>query len=47
MASTYLSVSTTSSGTRTKWTTSFWVKRCSTGAEHTIFGSYLDSNNKD
>ena len=47
MASTQLSVSTTSSGTRTKWTTSFWVKRCSTGAEHSIFGSYLDNNNKD
>ena len=47
MANTHLGVSTTSSGTRTKWTTSFWVKRCATGAEHTIFGSYLDNDNKD
>ena len=47
MANTYLKVSTSSSGTRTKWTASFWVKRSSTGSEHTVYGSYLDNNNKD
>ncbi len=47
MASAQLSVSTTSSGTRTKWTTSFWVKRSNIGSENTIFGSYLDNDNKD
>ena len=47
MANTQLSVSTTSSGTRTKWTASFWVKRSNIGNENTIFGSYLDNDNKD
>ena len=47
MANTYLGVSTSSSGTRTKWTTSFWVKRNNLSNENTIFGSYLDNDNKD
>ena len=47
MASTYLGVSTTSSGTRTKWTISFWVKRSNLSNNNIIFGSYLDSSNND
>ena len=47
MANTYLGVSTTSSGTRTKWTTSFWVKRSNLSNKNIIFGSYLDSSNND
>jgi len=47
MASTKLSVSTTSSGTRTKWTISFWVKRSNLSNENCVVGSHLDSSNKD
>ena len=47
MANTYLGISTTSSGTRTKWTTSFWVKRNNLSNENTIFAAYLDNDNKD
>ena len=47
MASTKLSVSTTSSGTRTKWTISFWVKRSNLSNENCVVGSHLDGNNKD
>jgi len=47
MANTYLKVSTSSSGTRTKWTASFWVKRCNLSNKNIIFGSYLDSSNND
>jgi len=47
MANTYLGVSTTSSGTRTKWTISFWVKRSNLSNKNIIFGSYLDSSNND
>ena len=47
MANTYLGVSTTSSGTRTKWTISFWVKRSNLSNENTIFAAYLDNDNKD
>ena len=47
MASAKLSVSTSSSGTRTKWTISFWVKRSDLSNENCIVGSYLDNNNKD
>jgi len=47
MANTYLGVSTSSSGTRTKWTTSFWVKRSNLSSDNVIFGSYLDGSNQD
>jgi hypothetical protein len=47
MANTYLGVSTTSSGTRTKWTTSFWIKRNNLSVDNAIFGSYLDAGNYD
>ena len=47
MANTYILVGTTSSGTRTKWTTSFWVKRNNLSNENTIYGAYLDNDNKD
>ena len=47
MASAKLSVSTSSSGTRTKWTISFWVKRSNLSNENCVVGSYLDNNNKD
>ena len=47
MANTYLGISTTSSGTRTKWTTSFWVKRSNLSNENIIFAAYLDNDNKD
>jgi hypothetical protein len=47
MANTYLGVSTSSSGVRTKWTTSFWVKRSNLSSDNVIFGSYLDGSNQD
>jgi len=47
MANTYLGVSTSSSGTRTKWTTSFWIKRSGLSGDNAVFGSYLDGGNFD
>lgn len=47
MANTYILVGTSSSGTRTKWTTSFWIKRNDLSSDNVIFGAYLDGSNFD
>ena len=48
MASTNISKAFASSGTRTKWTWSFWVKRATiTNGDQVISTCHLDNNNQD
>ena len=42
----YLSQTPTSEGNRTTWTWSCWVKKTKTGGFFSMFGSWVDSNNR-